>query len=54
MYERERIILRLYFPQFNSPLSSRFQNYFSILNKTENLNNDSEKNNKNNFCYYFS
>jgi RNA recognition motif-containing protein len=36
MYERERIILRLYFPQFNSPLSSRFQNYFSILNKTEN------------------
>ena len=36
MYERERIILRLYFPQFNSPLSSRFQNYFNTLNKAEN------------------
>ena len=35
MYERERIILRLYFPQFNSPLASRFQNYFNILNKAE-------------------
>ena len=37
MYERDRIILRLYFPQFNSPLSSRFQNYFNFLNKTEGM-----------------
>ena len=35
MYERERIILRLCFPQFNSPLASRFENYFNTLNKTE-------------------
>ena len=35
MYERDRIILRLYFPQFNSPLTSRFQSYFNFLNKTE-------------------
>ena len=33
----ERIILKLYFPQFKSPLTSRFQNFFISLNKTENI-----------------
>ena len=31
----ERIILKLYFPQFNSPVTSRFQTFFLTLNKFE-------------------
>ena len=31
----ERIIIKLYFPQFNSPVSSRFQTFFLNLNQIE-------------------
>ena len=31
----ERIIIKLYFPQFNSPVTSRFQTFFLTLNKFE-------------------
>ena len=31
----ERIIIKLYFPQFNSPDTSRFQTFFLTLNKFE-------------------
>ena len=32
----ERVIIKLYFPQFKSPSASRFQNFFFDLNKYEN------------------
>ena len=35
MYLWERIIIKLYFPQFNSPVSSRFQTFFLNLNQIE-------------------
>ena len=31
----ERVIIKLYFPQFKSPSASRFQNFFFDLNKYE-------------------
>ena len=33
----ERIIIRLYFPQFKSPDKTRFQNFFLNLNKCDNF-----------------
>ena len=37
MYEKDRIILKLIFPQFRSPNTSRFHNFFINLNKMESL-----------------
>ena len=32
---RDKIIIDLYFPQFESPLSSRFESLFFFLNKND-------------------
>jgi hypothetical protein len=32
---RDKIIIDLYFPQFESPLSSRFESLFLFLNKND-------------------
>ena len=34
---RDKLILQLYFPQFNSPLFSRFESLFIILNKNDSI-----------------
>lgn len=41
---RDKILVQLYFPHFNSPSSSRFESLFLILNK-------SDENKKNNISY---
>ena len=33
----ERIIIKLYFPQFKNPVESRFQTFFLILNNSQNF-----------------
>ncbi len=43
---RDQILLQLYFPQFNSPVSSRFESLFIFLNK-----NDSNAKKKNIVSY---
>jgi len=35
----ERIILSLYYPQFYSPINSRFESFFNSLEKKENNSN---------------
>jgi hypothetical protein len=37
----ERILLLLYFPQFNSPNNSRFQSLFDSMKRTENIKDQS-------------
>ena len=39
----ERVIIKLYFPQFKSPSASRFQNFFFDLNKYENSKGKKEE-----------
>ena len=46
----ERILLLLYFPQFKSPESSRFESFFiSIYKKEKKIKKKSEETIKNNF-----
>ena len=41
---RDKLILQLYFPQFNSPPSSRFESLFVFLNKIDTNANAKKKN----------
>ena len=43
MYRRETILLKLYFPQFNSPINSRFQTFFILLNNIDITKNKKKK-----------
>ena len=46
----DRILLKLYFPHFNSPPSSRFESLFDVLNKK----NSYKTNKSNNLSYLIS
>ena len=42
MYKKEKILLQLYFPNFKSPPSSRFESLFVNINKTNEKQNENK------------